>query len=717
LKFITINSQNYEVSFVSEAFRKFVAHQLRHLKESAHNLVINDLFKLPEGDDALIYLPSYLDRAGRFDDLVDYLSLDLCTKMVERSQSLIPARQKTRLGVKAALEMHRDGDLVRFGVQSALLAEIDGSDVWKSEIEARMTLDDYDAALTLAQSNVLKEDRLHLLAIIGRTMREQGLALNEELMDQIRQVYEQVDRSTLGKRAVEIASELIYSLPDLAIKLVEEATESNLDDNALDWAFARLSLATLEDKRVPLQAKDTIEDIYSRIKDPKALRASATASLLLSDYSASEVIAKMDKFENVGDRLYMLRLWTQTNRERTDALEVVDFALRLIIQTTSYAPNAKVFREIATPLPFGQNQERLSHLVASFDSQRGTVERLGPIQDYIRFQLLLAQAEAKYNMIAACTRIIDTYFYIDEIDDLSIKSECLAWLIDSITTMDQDMFFERKEGIHTLAREDLLRYIASLLETTADHYQVTKGTVKALAKIKPDLAIGIIQLLNTQARRDAALFDLIKTNIISNEDSVDLPLVQRAIQDLDDSDLRDEVILNVMAHLSNIEEGRNRLVTKVLPIVDQIKDIKDAPQRCLACCYAYTFISKWEINQHISLLQNLLSQLETAWSAIDVEWQRIDTGFQIAKFLAGCALEESKKFLRLTEQLREEVTLDGSTVAQAYMYGIRLAIRAYSGLLPKRIESDEDIQSLARLIDTITSNGESMMVPGNWTGR
>ncbi len=97
--------------------------------------------------------------------------------MIERSQSLIPVEQKTELGVKAARQLRKDSDLMRLSVQGSLLAEIDGSEVWKSEIEAKMALNDYDSALTLAQSNVLKEDRLHLLSIIAKTQREQGLRM------------------------------------------------------------------------------------------------------------------------------------------------------------------------------------------------------------------------------------------------------------------------------------------------------------------------------------------------------------------------------------------------------------------------------------------------------------------------------------------------------------------------------------------------------------
>ena len=77
-------------------------------------------------------------------------------------------------------------------------------------------------------------------------------------------------------------------------------------------------------------------------------------------------------------------------REREDALDVVEYALRLAIRTTEYAPNARVLRELATPLAYASEGQRLRKLVGSFDSQKDAIEQLGPTEDYVRLQLLLA---------------------------------------------------------------------------------------------------------------------------------------------------------------------------------------------------------------------------------------------------------------------------------------------------------------------------------------
>jgi len=705
LGFITMNLHNSEVGFISEAFRKFVAGQLRRFKEEVRNLLIDDLFKLPNSEAALTYLPGYLEQAERFEDLINYLSLDNFTILLERSQSLGPLRQMAQLGIRAARQLRRDGDLVLFCLQRSAMANLKGVEIWRSEIEARMVLNDYDAALALAQKTILKEDRLHLLAIIARKKREQGLLPEAELTEQIRQLYDQIERTVLGERAIEIASDLMHCYPDLAIKLVEEATNSQDDENALDWAFAKLSLATLGSNREQFQEPEAIDLIRSHIKDPDALKLSSTASVLLNNYSASQVIAEAEKFESTGDALHLLSLWAMENREQLDAAEVVEFGLKLAIKTTAYSPNARVLRQIATPLPYIPDESKAKQLIDNFDSQKGTIEHLGPTVDYVRLQLLLAKAVSKCDFEAACDRIIDTYFYIASLDDLAIKTECLAWLVGTVASIDPQMTLESKEGIHSLAQDDLMKNINWLLDTTAFHYEVTRGIIKALAQTKRDIALDLTQRLNTEERRDKALLNLLKTLIRVPVSKIELTFVQNTLSYVADPALKDEIVVKVMARLARASEKMESVVTNALPIISRVKDIQDARMRCNACCFAFSFLTKQDASKYRGLISDLLNHLKLAWQSIDVEWEKINTGFKIATSISSGSMEEAQNYLGLTEKLRNEIVLEADTIASTYLSCLRLAIRSYKGLLPKNLDSEEDIENLGRFIDRIASNG------------
>ena len=376
--FITTDPKNEQIKYVSEPFRRFAADQLRSLEAETQSLLIEDLLADPDSEQALARLPMYLDEAGKYDALLNFLSPEYFLKMLQVSQSFAALRQKAELGMNTARELDRHGDFIRFAVQRATMTQLDGAEVWRSEIEAKMALDDYDSALALAQSTVLKEDSLHLLAVIARAKREQGFAAETELSEQIRHLYEQIDKSSLGWKAVQIASDLIHVDFELAVDLIEKATEAGPGENAMDWALAKLSLAAMQISDDDSQPIDAVDRIKMRISDPGARNLTATASLLLGKCSPSEVMAEAEKLERASDRLFLYSLWTTENREREDALDVVESALNTAISTAEYAPNARVFRQLAMPLPFAADAARALALVGRFDSQQSTVEHLGP---------------------------------------------------------------------------------------------------------------------------------------------------------------------------------------------------------------------------------------------------------------------------------------------------------------------------------------------------
>src|SRR5208282_2217310 len=99
------------------------------------------------------------------------------------------------------------------------------------------------------------------------------------------------------------------------------------------------------------------------------------------------------------------------------------------IRTTGYTPHATDLRELSTPLPFVADPEQAKQLVGVFDTLKATTEKLGPTEDYVRLQLRLTQTEARHDNKAANTRLLEAYFYINDIKDLEIKTACTARLI------------------------------------------------------------------------------------------------------------------------------------------------------------------------------------------------------------------------------------------------------------------------------------------------
>lgn len=704
LSFISIDQENCEVTFVSEDFRRFASEQLRHLRDRVSTLMIDDLFRNPDSALARQYLPDYLKQAGRLEDILDYLSPEHFPRMIELSQSLSNVKRQANLGLDAARQLHRDADLVRFSLQKSTMNELGGSRVWRSEIKTRMALNDYESAMALAQSTVIVEERLHLLSIIARSQREQGLSAEPDLTEQIRHLYHQIDAVSLGEYAIDIATDLLYSSPDLAIELVERSTNTDVDENAMDWAFAKLSVAALGAEKEQYQNADTAENIRSRIKDPKAIRFSTEASLLTGRFTADEVITMVGKLEGADDRLYLLRRWTLSNREREDAIKVVEFALDLAVKVTPYSPNARVFREIATPLPFISDELQTRNLVRRFDGQKGSLEKSGPTEDFVRLQLILAHAESQYDFDAACDRLTDVYLYIGYLDDAVVKAGCMARLVTTLATITSEMT-SSKDELCLLSQDDLESDVQRILDNTAEHYYVTRNVIRALAKTKPDIAFKLAQSLNTESRRNLALLELIKSALQVPQGRLDLLSIGKAISRLSDQSLKDEMLLEVVKRLANISGKAESVVEQVLPLLHQIQSIQSEQTRCKVCCFAYSFLASQDSVKCSGFLNHLLHLLEGSWRSIDVGWHKVDIGFQIVQSLAKHSLEAANMYLKWTEDFRAEITLAAEPAALAYIGCLRLATRAFGGLLARRLDSTDDLDTLRRLIDHVPSNG------------
>lgn len=284
--FVERRDDGAEVNFVCEVFKRFAADRLSSLRRGVLDSIISDLLNRPESADALTHLPDFLHQTERYEELLNYLSPKHIGSLIDCGDSWIPLHQKADLGVDTALRMSRDGDLLRFGLQRAMISSMESAEPWRSEIEAYVALDDFSAAYALVQRMITKEDRLHLLSVIARAKKTKSLPVELALSEQILQLYRQIDRGRLGDRGVDIASDLLYTHPELAVELVQECTGREGSEDRLDLALATLSLKALMGNENGLGMDSTYQALRAKVKDPKVQKFVDTGSLFFGGYSA-----------------------------------------------------------------------------------------------------------------------------------------------------------------------------------------------------------------------------------------------------------------------------------------------------------------------------------------------------------------------------------------------------------------------------------------------
>ena len=83
------------------------------------------------------------------------------------------------------------------------------------------------------------------MAVVAKKQKENNITIDEVILDQIKDLYIQVDLNTLGDKAVDVAADLFYSIPSLAIELIEK-TSANGSKNINDWAITKLTFSAIK---------------------------------------------------------------------------------------------------------------------------------------------------------------------------------------------------------------------------------------------------------------------------------------------------------------------------------------------------------------------------------------------------------------------------------------------------------------------------------------
>ena len=693
-------------AMISRSLADFASDQLSDTRDVVINQVVEHLWKkglvthFPEDADTL---PAYLQESGRLDEVISFLSPDYFSNFLERSESFSPLRRQLQIGIDAAAQLHRDGELMRFGLESSAIREIETAQVSRAEIEALVTTGQASTALSLAANSPLREDRLHLLGVIARCQKEQGVLVADDILNQIRHLHHQIDAKSLGDKAIDIAADLFPCCPDLAIGLIEQSSWAEGSENELDIAYVRLSIAAAVRQTTPNSEQDDLETIRKRIRNPR-LRG-YTSALSRRVQTAHEVISEAESLKTASDKLYILRNWATEHSSRMDAADVAEYGLTVAVEATDYAPNPRVFRELSTPLAHVNSPTRAQSLVRAFDGQRMTVEEQGPTEEVVRLLLNLAAAESTYDMKACSNRLVEVYLRVDDLPDLSTKASCLAWLLSALRTIDTSGQIETQENLGALSSIELDKSIADLLKDTAEQADVTRRIIVALASLDFDRSVSIAEKLNTAARREEALLVAVDTVLESDSEDVDLRRVRDVTEGLQKQESRDHIAASVAEFLaqrsSRGEVGMVRSGFRLFQ--DLFFRVSDAMERCRVLCLLHVLAEKASYDITTASDLSISELISKALEELEPGWSRIETGFRVARSFAEGHQTEAKHYLNTADAERKRTTLSSFSSEWTFQACLRLSIRAFAGQLGNGHDAKDDMARIGQLIDRLPS--------------
>jgi len=655
---------------------------------------------------APINLSSFYGNTNKHDELIQYLTPDILVKILKSSHSLIPLVETTMQCVTSALKIERDTDMIDFSLQTAIIRELFETNTWESEINALCSLNEIELVFGLVDRATTKEDQLLLLSILANAKVKYQLDI-QDLDERILAIYRQIDQSKLGDKALDIASNLVNFLPELAFELVENSNDLGSEEKDLDWAYTKLSLKAITKTIQKNPSYGILEEISERVKDPKAKSFIKTGSLIFTSYPAKTIIAEANKYERSNDKFDLLTLWAIRNREADGVGEVIELALQIAINSSTVSPNARDFRKLSTPIPYISDLELRKKLIKIVDAQKSTIERLGPIEDYVRILIMLAIAEKDINDDVCLNKFFEAYLYVDELEDISTKCSCLARIISGLLEVDPGRCFDEEHKLHIALNDDFAELIDDLLNKSADQYIVTKNILRALSNSKTEIAFEIASKLNGEDRRNHAYFDIVMNILDIPDEKLDFISIKSGYENISRKSNRDDLLLLILTRINSIGNPEILKNGIIVFFINQIYSMLDASGRCNAICVCLDFIDNLGVRNNEVIKQNLIIKLKSSWEEIDVEWVKINTGFKIIEAISSNK-SLSHEFLTMTENYRNNILFDTSDIAETYLACIKLCLRSYSGLLYKHKDLKNDFLQIKDAIEKIQSKTEKI---------
>ena len=709
LTFLSSADQTQVVRFVSDSYRQYARKRLQHFLKDINNLIIDDMLSQPEAEATMSLLPAKLNDAGRYKELLELVSPEHVAKLMIRDRSVGPARRYVEFGVEAATKLGRDGDLLRLSLQKAALADSYAVNVCRAEINARVASGEYAAALGLATSVTIREDRLHLLACVARAKRLEGLAPDLDLLEQIKSTAAQLDDSVLENGLESVASDLLFAAPDLALSLIDRSVKARAKRSSSS-PFSALSRASEDATSTELDVeKRAMREAESR--DAAILTFSTATSLLLGGFSAAEIVREVDSFKKVEDQLYFLRRWVVRNRRRDDAHTVITHALGVILRATAYKPTARDFRQLAMAVPFVADTETRTDLIRSFDAQRSVIESAGPSVEVLRLNVLLAEADGLESYRAMANRLVESYLHIlQTVSDVPTRSECLGHLISALTRMSDKDQLESEESLHSLATSELDRCVVSLIDGTAEQFAALKGTIEALAVALPDLADSLAAKLNTEYRRDRARLSLINAAVSSRRGIPSASLLLNVYRRIVSPVTRSDAATALWRRVDDRSVDDGVTISNLMPFVATLSDIRDPFLKCQALVSALKLCHGDTSKDWSGLREQLRRQISDAWASIDSAWEKISSAFEIAAMLAKIERTFSAEYMQLASDERDVVLKGNLGCSKDYLSSAAMSVSAYGGLIRWGIDVDQDLADVRSVISRIPSTEKAVQI-------
>lgn len=670
--FLNFTSADGLVEFASEAHRRFAERQLQTNRQDALTRQVEHLIKDPSSPVAIRLLPTYYQLLNQQQAIVDLLSKEHYAELLEVTQSISALRARAALGARSAMELQQATDIFKFALQRSIFSAVGGMDELQSEVSALVALGQNQRALEIAALPATKEARLTMMAEYCRRIREKGRPVEAELSTYIKELAADIDFGEMGEAAIPLAENLLFVDPDLALSIVDKSIKAEAGQKSRDAALAQLSMAATMSN--VLDKEDVNEKTRSRISDESIQKLLGSLNSIVSNFSYEEIVRIASEMQ-IGRRIYFLRSLVAASHIRPRVLDVVEYALDQLVADTTYSPKARDLADLALPLAYAQPPDsRIQKLAKRLESQLGLVEKGAPSKDLVLLQMRLAHAELGFDVEHAKARIAEAYYDVAAMGNVETQAACLSSMLSALSLIDKDGTLESGEGFREVIKDDLLKDMAILLGSTANHYQTIAYALRSLSKASPSDALVLVEKINTLERRDRAYREIAKTLAGTPFTKAKAQFVELAISKIEDRDSIEESVLAVIESASNEED-----VVAWLPYLEEVVLRLSSPKSI--CAAALALVSIRVKCGELAGIEGDIAKFDSSVLLIDSLFSRIELNFELASAVATSHRQIAERAYSSAKDLRATASLSSRSAGTILVACLNLLLRAFRPLI------------------------------------
>ena len=699
--------RNNVVEFNNDSNHKFIRNKLQHLKHEIELLMVQYFETEPDNLDFYSYLPALYKSLNDKKGLVTYLNSSTVQKILVKEQSQAALNEQCEYGYYACNlnDSVQAADAFRFALNKSTSREIEKNELWDYQIDAYLSIGDYEKAYALARSVFLKEERLKSLLLIARYRKKIPSDFLEAISNDVDRLVEEIHFEQIPDKSLELARLMFPYKFASSLQIIDRIAKVSKNRSAIDKLYTLLSLTTNNEG---LDGNPFNFDVVNaKIEDDELRQMAKAARTLFEDTNVSHIISELDSLPSPQQRLYMLRFWIPEHTDADGIGEIVKYAVNTVISISNSAvPKASLVRDFCTALT-KMRKEDVDQVIMMVDSVRDTV--MAPTEDYVRLELQVIKALFPYDTSKAGERLTDLYLYVSSLSNKSTEINCKSIILSQFESLGEKSVVEKWLMASFELQKEIETDIKNLLGETAYHIKVIEEPLISLSHLYPSTIESIIKDVNTEERRSKA-YCIAASAYLRNapEGKFNWDYFRKLVESAKyEESGKSSVVMHFAEYIYHLDKINDDVVAQIKRSYNLFSAIERSSEKCEALGRLYVWFKKNRPDD--TFADKIKNDINICWENIRLSWIKVDIGFLLAKIYAKASQDEAKEMIRRSNKLLDGAFMSSSSSVAAYMESLDLYTRSLGLLIRSNTCDTADVEQYTGILGRLDSEGEEMV--------